>query len=84
MDRRNFLQSILTAGIAVVTLSIPFISNKPKRKLKAEWKSRPELSKDLKSFHGMNSEQELMKALSDEIRHEIDNEILKSITAGRV
>lgn len=82
MNRRNFLQSILTAGIAVVTLSIPFISDRSKRKLKAKW--TPELAQDLKSFHGMEAEEELMKTLSEQIRHEIDNEILKSITAGRV
>lgn len=49
------------------------------RKLKVKW--TPELADDLKAFHGVDAEEEMVKALESAIRADVDQEILKGIVA---
>jgi hypothetical protein len=50
------------------------------RKLKALWSS--EAADDLKAFHGLDAEAELVAGLASEIALEIDREIIQDIRAG--
>ena len=75
MNRRHFLRNILIAAAtpAIIVSALTSAGVTP-RKLKAMWSI--ELEQDLKSYHGIDSDQ-LAAIMSDEIQKEIDDEILK-------
>lgn len=76
MNRRSFLKRFgLTTGAILIGVGITQQSPIPKRKLKTMWTH--ELEQDLKGFHGIDVNAEIARIRSEEIRNEIDNEILK-------
>jgi hypothetical protein len=61
-------------GITIQTEGIQNIV----RTLRAQW--RPEMVEDLDFFHGINTEDELTRIMSEQIAEEIDNEIINILT----
>jgi hypothetical protein len=84
LTRRSFI-GLLAGALAVSacpSILIPKHGTKTivpvRRKLKAVW--TVECEQDLQAFHGINVREHLMNQLSNQLRDEIDNQIISYLT----
>ncbi|MAF79907.1 hypothetical protein CL629_02380 [bacterium] len=73
--------AVRTSSIPDVNLDIQLVTIEAiTRKLKARWSA--EAVDDLRAFHGMNAEAELVAGISNEIALELDREIIDDLVGG--
>jgi len=67
----------------LITISVESIRvlSEPRR-IRAVW--TPEMTQDLQAFHGINVETELTNLLSEQIRNEIDQQIIRDLNDNQV
>lgn len=81
LDAANYAGTDQVAAIPAVNIDIALTTvTAITRKLKARWSA--EAVDDLRAFHGLNAETELVAGISNEIALELDREIIDDLVGG--